>query len=57
MKNLAPSIHRQRQIKEGYPRLPISARQIKDYLSKLSDLLEMTTLLKPVTRRSFRGTA
>jgi S-adenosylmethionine decarboxylase len=52
MKNLAPTIHRQRQVIEGYPRLPISAKQIRDYLSKLSDLLEMKTLLRPVTHRS-----
>jgi S-adenosylmethionine decarboxylase len=52
MKNLAPTIHRQRQVIEGYPRSPISARQIRDYLSKLSDLLKMKTLLRPVTHRS-----
>ena len=52
MKNLAPTIHRQRQVIEGYPCLPISAKQIQDYLSKLSDLLDMKALLRPVTHRS-----
>lgn len=54
MKDLAPTIHRQRQVIEGYPSQPISGSQIEDYLSRLSDVLEMKTLLKPVTHRSSR---
>lgn len=51
-KDLAPAIHRQRLVVEGYPSAPISAEQIKDYLSKLSALTEMVTLLEPVTHSS-----
>jgi S-adenosylmethionine/arginine decarboxylase-like enzyme len=52
MKNLAPEIHRQRLVIEGYPTAPISDQQIKDYLIQLSDVLEMKTLIEPVTHRS-----
>jgi S-adenosylmethionine decarboxylase len=52
MKDLAPSIHRQRLIIEGYPEQPITDEQITRYLSQLSKVLDMTELLRPVTHRS-----
>lgn len=52
MKDLAPEIHRQRLVIEGYPALPIDDQQITDYLSELSGVLAMTALTTPVTHRS-----
>jgi S-adenosylmethionine decarboxylase len=52
IKNLAPTIYRQRLVIEGIPTKAISDKDIKDYLSKLSGVLEMKTLLSPVTHRS-----
>ena len=52
MKDLAPTILRQRLVVEGYPESEISDEQIKDYLEKLSDKLKMKTLITPVTHRS-----
>ena len=52
MPDLAPMIHRQRLVIEGYPRRPIDAGDIRRYLSRLSTELDMTTLLPPVTHRS-----
>lgn len=52
MKDLAPSIYRQRLIVEGYPARPITDEQISRYLSELSKVLDMTQLLSPVTHRS-----
>jgi hypothetical protein len=51
-RDLAPQILRQRLVIEGYPALPISDAQIKDYLRRLSDFIGMRTLLEPVTHRS-----
>lgn len=51
-KDLAPTILRQRLVVEGYPVKPISDDDIKDYLQKLSDITEMTTVLDPVTHCS-----
>lgn len=51
-KDLAPTIHRQRLVVEGFPAKAISDTEIKDYLSKLSDVTDMTTLLEPVTHCS-----
>lgn len=51
-KDLAPSIWRQRLVVEGYPKSAISDQQIKDYLSQLSDVLKMHTLITPITHRS-----
>lgn len=51
-KDLAPDIYRQRLVIEGYPETSISDTQIKDYLAKLSDEVEMITLLEPVTHSS-----
>jgi hypothetical protein len=50
--DLAPQVLRQRLVIEGYPAMPISDKQIKDYLCKLSDFIGMTTLIEPVTHRS-----
>lgn len=52
MKDLAPEIYRQRMVIEGVPRESITDEDIKLYLKQLSDVLEMTTLLDPVTHRS-----
>jgi hypothetical protein len=51
-KDLAPTILRQRLVIEGYPSAPITAEQIKDYLTKLSGITGMITLITPVTHRS-----
>ncbi len=50
--DLAPSIHRQRLVLEGYPSASINAEQISSYLQELSGQLDMVTLLEPVTHRS-----
>lgn len=52
MKDLAPQIVRQRLVIEGYPSQPIDAKSIKKYLAHLSDVLNMTTIMEPVTHRS-----
>lgn len=52
MVDLAPEIFRQRLVVEGLVTEPISARQIEDYLSQLSGVLDMVTLLTPVTHQS-----
>jgi len=51
-KDLAPAIHRQRLIVEGYPTKAITDKDIVDYLTKLSDVLDMKTLITPVTHCS-----
>lgn len=50
--DLAPKILRQRLVIEGYPAKPIGALEIKLYLCELSTVLDMTTLIDPVTHRS-----
>lgn len=52
MKDLAPSIYRQRLVIEGYPQKEITGEEVKDYLSKLSGILKMKTVLDPLTHRS-----
>ena len=52
MKDLAPQILRQRLVIEGTVASVISDDQIKDYLSTLSEVLNMRTVLQPVTHRS-----
>jgi hypothetical protein len=52
MVDLAPDIYRQRLVVEGLVTAPITDVQIKDYLSRLSDELDMITLLPPVTHQS-----
>lgn len=39
---------------EGRPAFPITDEHIKEYLAKLSDALNMKTLLDPVTHKSER---
>ncbi len=51
-KDLAPTVYRQRLVIEGYPEFVITDNHIKDYLSKLSPLLGMDTVLDPVTHCS-----
>lgn len=52
MKDLAPTIYRQRLVIEGYPKGNITDKDIKQYLSKLSAKIGMKQLLEPVTHRS-----
>lgn len=51
-KDLAPNIIRQRLIIEGKSKNLISDKQIKEYLSKLSDELNMNTLIEPIAHLS-----
>lgn len=50
--DLAPEICRQRMVIEGYPRAAILDEDVRDYLERLSRVLDMKSLLKPVTHRS-----
>ncbi len=52
MVDLAPEIYRQRLVVEGLVTAPITAAQIEDYLSRLSVVLDMVTLIHPVTHQS-----
>lgn len=52
MKDLAPDIYRQRLVIEGYPTTTITDVQIKDYLAQLADVLDMKTILAPITHKS-----
>jgi hypothetical protein len=52
VKDLAPNIHRQRLVIEGLPSRAISSDQIVAYLAKLSDVLEMSALMVPMTHHS-----
>ena len=52
MKDLAPEIHRQRLIIEGYPLKHVTDKDIKDYLSGLSKAVDMIELTEPVTHLS-----
>lgn len=54
MRDLAPTIHRQRMVIEGNLDTPIQPEAIKAYLSELSDVIGMVTLLEPVTHQSDR---
>lgn len=49
MQNLAHDIYRQRLVIEGIPVRPISDAEIREYLSSLSEVIGMKTLLTPVT--------
>src|SRR5262245_36936203 len=51
-RDLAPTIHRQRLVVEGYPTYVITDAHIKDYLSKLSVVTDMSALIEPVTHIS-----
>ncbi len=50
--DLAPEIYRQRLVIEGYPRTPIAGEAIKQYLTELSEVCGMKTLIEPVTHLS-----
>ncbi|WP_052600196.1 S-adenosylmethionine decarboxylase [Aureispira sp. CCB-QB1] len=52
MKNLAPTIHRQRLVIEGTCKQKISASKIEEYLEQLSEVLDMSILMKPITHQS-----
>ena len=52
MKDLSPTIFRQRLVIEGKCQKEITDSEIKEYLSKLSTALDMTTLTEPVTHLS-----
>lgn len=54
MTDLAPDIHRQRLVVEGLVDEPIGREQIEQYLAELSEVLDMTTVLAPVTHQSER---
>lgn len=54
LRDLAPMIHRQRLVIEGTPRSSIGAACIREYLTGLSRVCAMTTLIEPVTHRSDR---
>ncbi|MEU4244587.1 S-adenosylmethionine decarboxylase [Actinoplanes sp. NPDC026619] len=51
-RDLAPMITRQRLVVEGYPTFVITDEHIKDYLSKLSIVTDMITIIEPVTHVS-----
>lgn len=53
-KQIAPEIYRQRLVIEGKPACSITDEHIKEYLTKLSGVLNMKTLLEPVTHKSER---
>ena len=50
--DLAPMIHRQRLVIEGRVDQLITAEMVSRYLTELSDVLDMTTILEPTTHRS-----
>ena len=50
--DLAPTIHRQRLVVEGYPGFVITEAHIKEYLQKLSLVTDMITIIEPVTHVS-----
>jgi S-adenosylmethionine decarboxylase len=52
MPDLAPMICRQRLVVEGTCPRPIDAETIVDYLTQLSEVTDMRTLITPVTHRS-----
>lgn len=52
MIDLAPEIYRQRLVVEGLVDRPIERHEIVEYLSTLSKVLDMITVLDPVTHES-----
>lgn len=52
MIDLAPEIYRQRLVVEGLVDRPIERHEIVEYLSTLSKVLDMITVLEPVTHQS-----
>lgn len=51
-RNLAPGIHRQRLVVEGFPASVVTDTEIIAYLDELARVLEMTPILTPVVSRS-----
>jgi S-adenosylmethionine decarboxylase len=47
MKNIEPRVYRQRLIIEGHFEVQLTSDKIKEYLNKLSDLLDMTVFSGP----------
>lgn len=54
MFDLAPMICRQRLVVEGTYTAPITAETVRTYLSELSEVCGMRTLMEPMTHRSDR---
>lgn len=54
MKNLSPTIFRQRLVIEATLNSTINKKQIDEYLKKLSKLLKMTLVMGPLTRENPR---
>jgi hypothetical protein len=52
MLDLAPMIYRQRAIVEGRREVPLSERDIENYLNSLAEVLDMRPLMTAVTHRS-----
>ena len=52
MRDLAPTIHRQRLVIEGIPGATITSNGIVTYLSRLSTVLGMQTLMQPLAHLS-----
>jgi hypothetical protein len=50
--DLAPAIYRQRLVVEGHPARAVTAEEISEYLSRLTDVCGMRQLMEPVTHRS-----
>jgi S-adenosylmethionine decarboxylase len=53
-RDLAPSIVRQRLVVEGTRAEPVTAAEIRTYLTALSHVCDMTVLIEPVLHRSDR---
>ena len=51
-RDLAPAIHRQRLVIEGYPAGPIADTEIVSFLSDLTGVLDMVPIRTPVVSRS-----
>jgi len=54
VRDLAPSIRRQRLVIEGTCPVPIDETSIRNYLLRLSDVCDMKALNDPVTHRAER---
>ncbi len=52
MRDLAPSIYRQRLVIEGSCSEAIGAAEISEYLTDLSNTIDMVALIEPVTHLS-----
>lgn len=52
MRDLAPTIYRQRLIIEGTREREITGKEVEEYLAKLCQVLKMKKLTDPVTHKS-----